>query len=146
MYTRTCHIESKNDKKWGDIPVYRPSAPRPNYPNTTPPRTTVRTTTYETTTTPRTTTTATTVRTRRPDVPSDNDKPNFCNTTFDAVSIIRKDVFFFKGRYSWRLGDKGLYPGYPALISRLWYKLPEDMTQVDAVYERQDNKIVFFIG
>uniref|UniRef100_A0A2S2Q4U3 Matrix metalloproteinase-17 n=1 Tax=Sipha flava TaxID=143950 RepID=A0A2S2Q4U3_9HEMI len=139
--------DSKNDKKWGNIPVYRPAAPRPNYPNTIPPRTTVRTTTSSTsTTTPRTTTTYTNIRTRQPDIPPANDKPDFCNTTFDAVSIIRKDLFFFKGKYSWRLGDKGLYSGYPALISRLWYNLPEDMNQVDAVYERQDHKIVFFIG
>lgn len=75
-----------------------------------------------------------------------DDKPEFCNTSFDAVSIIRKDTFFFKGKYTWRLGIKGLYPGYPALISRLWYNLPDNMTQVDAVYEKQDGKIVFFIG
>jgi len=46
----------------------------------------------------------------------------------------------------WRIGPKGLFAGYPALINRVWYSLPDDLTHVDAVYERQDGKIVFFIG
>lgn len=95
-------------------------------------------------------TTSGTSRTRSPNVriiSAADDKPDYCNTSFDAVSIIRKDTFFFKGKYTWRLGTKiGLYPGYPALISRLWYDLPKNMTHVDAVYEKQDGKIVFFIG
>lgn len=39
-------------------------------------------------------------------------------------------------------------PGYPAEINRLWYGLPENLTHVDAVYERPDHSrsIVFFIG
>lgn len=46
----------------------------------------------------------------------------------------------------WRFGKKGLYPEYPIHINRFWYNLPIDMTHVDAVYERQDGKVVFFIG
>lgn len=49
-------------------------------------------------------------------------------------------------QYFWRIGDNGLMPGYPAEIIRLWRNLPNDLTHVDAVYERPDNKIVFFIG
>lgn len=49
-------------------------------------------------------------------------------------------------QYLWRIGDKGLYPNYPAEITRMWNGLPMDLTHVDAVYERLDNKIVFFIG
>lgn len=102
---------------------------------------------YTTPVTPTKSTTSRITPPRRPDVAVVvNEKPDFCNTSFDAVSIIRKETFFFKGKYTWRLGSKGLYAGYPALIARLWYNLPENMTQVDAVYERQDGKIVFFIG
>ena len=48
-------------------------------------------------------------------------------------------------QYLWRIGDNGLYTGYPAEIGRL-FKFPEDIDHVDAVYERPDSKIVFFIG
>lgn len=36
-------------------------------------------------------------------------------------------------------------PNHPAEITRLWRGLPRNLTHVDAVYERPDNKIVFFI-
>ncbi|XP_050499658.1 matrix metalloproteinase-2-like [Diabrotica virgifera virgifera] len=72
--------------------------------------------------------------------------PDTCNTSYDAISVIRREVFIFKDAYFWRIGDNGLMPGYPALIRRLWHGLPEDLTHVDAVYERNDGRIVFFIG
>lgn len=49
-------------------------------------------------------------------------------------------------QYTWRVGDEGLYRGYPALAERLWDRLPSDFSSIDAVYERADKKIVFFIG
>jgi len=39
-----------------------------------------------------------------------------------------------------------LYPGYPAETHRMWNDLPKNYTHIDAVYERGDKKIVFFIG
>lgn len=36
--------------------------------------------------------------------------------------------------------------GRPAEITRLFQNLPHNFTHVDAVYERSDDKIVFFIG
>lgn len=36
--------------------------------------------------------------------------------------------------------------GYPTLINRMWHGLPDDLTHVDAAYERPDRKIVFFVG
>lgn len=36
--------------------------------------------------------------------------------------------------------------GYPTVINRMWHGLPEDLTHVDAAYERPDRKIVFFVG
>ncbi|XP_041979195.1 matrix metalloproteinase-2-like [Aricia agestis] len=77
-------------------------------------------------------------------VPSD--KPDTCDTTYDAVSVIRGELFIFKNRYHWRIGSKGLYPGYPTEISRMWSGLPSNLTHVDAVYERPDRKIAFFVG
>lgn len=72
--------------------------------------------------------------------------PNTCDTSYDAISVIRREVFIFKGAYFWRIGEKGLMEGYPAEITRLFKELPHNLTHVDAVYERPDNKIVFFIG
>ncbi|XP_043281634.1 matrix metalloproteinase-2 [Venturia canescens] len=74
-----------------------------------------------------------------------NDIPDKCDTSYDAISVIRREIYIFKGRYLWRIGDNGLYEGYPAEITRL-FNLPEDIDHVDAVYERLDKKIVFFIG
>jgi hypothetical protein len=49
-------------------------------------------------------------------------------------------------QYIWRIGDRGLYSGYPAETHRMWKDLPDNYTHIDAVYERGDKKIVFFIG
>lgn len=49
-------------------------------------------------------------------------------------------------QYIWRIGDNGLYAGYPAETHRMWNDLPKNYTHIDAVYERGDKKIVFFIG
>ncbi|XP_060814551.1 matrix metalloproteinase-2 isoform X2 [Bombus pascuorum] len=135
-------------------PEDRPQRPhKPHKHHTTTTSTTTTTTTTTSTTTTSTTTTTTTVRTpytQRPrhrwTTPTPkNDKPDKCDTSYDAISIIRREIFVFKGRYLWRIGDQGLYEGYPAEITRL-FNLPENIDHVDAVYERPDKKIVFFIG
>jgi hypothetical protein len=46
----------------------------------------------------------------------------------------------------WRIGDKGVLPGYPVLIHQFWSELPHNLTHIDAVYQRIDNHIAFFIG
>ncbi|XP_034189072.2 matrix metalloproteinase-2 [Osmia lignaria lignaria] len=93
-----------------------------------------------------TTTTTTTMRPRhRWTQPPRIDVPDKCDTSYDAISIIRTEIFVFKGRYLWRIGEHGLYEGYPAEITRL-FNLSENIDHVDAVYERPDKKIVFFIG
>ncbi|XP_035222982.1 matrix metalloproteinase-2-like [Stegodyphus dumicola] len=72
-------------------------------------------------------------------------KPRTCNTTFDAISVIRRELFIFKGKYFWRLNSQGLMKNYPVEIRRFWYD--SDLETVDAVYERPiDTKIVFFSG
>lgn len=49
-------------------------------------------------------------------------------------------------QYLWRIGDRGLYPGYPTETRRLWTQLPEQYSKIDAVYENRQRHIVFFIG
>lgn len=75
-----------------------------------------------------------------------NDKPDTCNTSYDAITIIRGEIFIFKGRYLWRIGNDGLMNGYPYEITKMWRELPRDLTHVDTVYENKRQQIVFFIG
>lgn len=74
------------------------------------------------------------------------EKPDTCDTSYDAVTIIRGELFIFKNRYLWRIGKQGLYAGYPHEINRLWNAFPADFTHIDAVYENKEHKIVFFVG
>lgn len=75
-----------------------------------------------------------------------HEKPDTCDTSYDAVTIIRGEIFIFKGRYLWRIGSQGLHDGYPHEISKMWSELPRDLTHVDSVYENKRRQIVFFIG
>lgn len=73
-------------------------------------------------------------------------KPDTCNTSYDAVTIIRGEIFIFKGRHLWRIGNEGLLPGYPHEIIKMWSELPSSLTHIDSVYENKRRQIVFFIG
>ncbi|XP_058548813.1 stromelysin-3 isoform X1 [Neofelis nebulosa] len=73
-----------------------------------------------------------------PEVP-----PDACEITFDAVSTIRGELFFFKVGFVWRLRGGRLQPGYPALASRHWQGLP---SPVDAAFEDSQGHIWFFQG
>jgi hypothetical protein len=73
-----------------------------------------------------------------------NDKPDTCNTAYDAITMIRGEVFVFKGRYLWRIG--GQSNGIPYEIRSMWKQLPESLTHVDTVYENKRGQIVFFVG
>ncbi|BES95658.1 matrix metalloproteinase [Nesidiocoris tenuis] len=143
-------IYGAKEKLWSNHTRGKPSRWPLRPPTLAPPREGYRPSTPVTEST-RTTTRTTTTTTRRPTTRKntwgvENEKPDTCNTDYDAISIIRKEVFIFKGKYLWRIGDRGLYAGYPALTSRLWNNLPTSLHKIDAVYERLDKKIVFFIG
>eukprot|EP00062_Callorhinchus_milii_P024940 gi/632985384/ref/XP_007909652.1/ PREDICTED: stromelysin-3-like isoform X1 [Callorhinchus milii] len=70
-------------------------------------------------------------------------EPNACDTDFDAVSMIRGELFFFKSKYVWRLRDQYLQPGYPALASRHWWGIPD---HIDAAFEDSSGNFWFFQG
>uniref|UniRef100_A0A1S4M2M4 Matrix metalloproteinase, putative n=1 Tax=Ixodes scapularis TaxID=6945 RepID=A0A1S4M2M4_IXOSC len=74
------------------------------------------------------------------------DKPDPCLTGIDAISVIRREVFIFKGQYFWRINDNGLNPNYPVEIRVFWYNFPKNLEKIDAVYERPDQNIAFFSG
>ncbi|KAM9622891.1 stromelysin-3 [Trichechus inunguis] len=69
--------------------------------------------------------------------------PDACEASFDAVSTIRGELFFFKRGFVWRLRGGRLQPGYPALASRHWRGLP---SPVDAAFEDAQGHIWFFQG
>ncbi|XP_074641164.1 matrix metalloproteinase-17-like [Tubulanus polymorphus] len=78
----------------------------------------------------------------------DSDKPDPCKSSYDAISIIRGELFIFTGKWFSRVDkDFQLMTGYPMRITHFWYGLRADIDGVDAVYERQtDGRIIFFKG
>lgn len=70
-------------------------------------------------------------------------QPDACRTNFDAVSMIRGELFFFKSQYVWRIRHGHLQGGYPALSSRHWRGIPD---YIDAAYEDKSGNIWFFQG
>uniref|UniRef100_UPI00398EF029 stromelysin-3-like n=1 Tax=Pristiophorus japonicus TaxID=55135 RepID=UPI00398EF029 len=57
--------------------------------------------------------------------------------------MIRGELFFFKSKYVWRLRDRHLQPGYPALASRHWWAIPD---HIDAGFEDSAGNFWFFQG
>lgn len=75
--------------------------------------------------------------------------PNLCNGHgFDAVSLLRGELFIFKGEYVWRLTDKyRIQSGYPVRFNEIFTKLPAHVTHINAIYERPtDGAIILFSG
>lgn len=73
---------------------------------------------------------------------------DLCQGNFDTVASIRGEVFIFKGELMWRFAKQGqIRRAYPAPFKQMFIGLPEDVKNVDAVYERPtDNNILFFTG
>ena len=98
----------------------------------------------------------------------EDEKPNTCDTSYDAISMIRRELFIFKGKvlfgfdwnevalddwirfvqYFWRIGANGLQADYPVKIDRFWSRLPANLTHIDAFYEKTSSsrEMVIFIG
>lgn len=100
---------------------------------------------------PRKTTRRTTTTTERPrtypvtEATTQSPPPDKCNTSIDAIGIIRNELMVFKGIWMWRFRDDRLMQGYPVMFHRMWKDL-HDFDHIDAVFERKDGKFVFFIG
>lgn len=75
--------------------------------------------------------------------------PNLCEGHgFDAVALLRGELFIFKGQYVWRLTDRyRIQTGYPVRFDEIFTKLPAHVSHIDAIYERPaDGAIILFNG
>ncbi|CAC5410458.1 MMP17 [Mytilus coruscus] len=83
--------------------------------------------------------------TRRPHV--DGTTINPCEHAFEAIAVLRQEVFLFMGQTFWRLDSRGIIQGKPTEIHSFWYGFPATADHVDAVFERKsDGRILFFLG
>uniref|UniRef100_A0A182XH07 Peptidase metallopeptidase domain-containing protein n=1 Tax=Anopheles quadriannulatus TaxID=34691 RepID=A0A182XH07_ANOQN len=81
-------------------------------------------------------------------IPSYVPVPDICSGSFDAIGLLRGEIFIFKGAYLWRLTEKyRIKTGYPVRIWQVFRGFPKTVSHIDAVYERlDDNAIVLFSG
>ncbi|XP_060077847.1 matrix metalloproteinase-2-like [Ylistrum balloti] len=82
-----------------------------------------------------------------PRPPHKGDDIDPCTTPFDAIAVLRGELFLFIGEYFWRQTDQGLISQEKISLHSFWMGLPHEVDHIDAVFERiNDQKIIFFIG
>lgn len=68
-----------------------------------------------------------------------------CKGSFNAIAVIRSEVFIFIEKYFWRSPDpKTILSSEPSVIHDFWYDLPEDVETIDAAFEHPTNRRIYF--
>ncbi|GFO32799.1 matrix metalloproteinase [Plakobranchus ocellatus] len=84
-----------------------------------------------------------------PEEPKPKDKddkpPDPCKSTLDAVTVLRKEIFLFIGKWFWRMDERRKI-SQPVLIHQFWNGLPKTVDHIDALFEQPDGKIIMFSG
>lgn len=84
-----------------------------------------------------------------PSTAAPSSAPDLCfsNLGFDAVGLLRGEIFIFKDEYVWRLNERyRIQPGYPILFREIFTALSPGVKKIDAIYERPDSAIIIFSG
>jgi len=69
--------------------------------------------------------------------------PSLCSTTFDIVTNIRGNIFFFKDIYYFRYLENGFLDTQARKIRGIWPALPSNLTKLDAVYSHNYDVFIF---
>lgn len=80
--------------------------------------------------------------TERPTIDDSDEIPNKCEMSYDAIAMIRNELFIFKGRYVWNANKNSS----AMEIRSLWPELPANLTHIDAAIVNEDDKLLFFSG
>ncbi|XP_040579940.1 matrix metalloproteinase-25 [Lepeophtheirus salmonis] len=76
---------------------------------------------------------------------SENPRNEICNGEFQSISVIRREIFIFKGQNVWRYRKPGeLVNGFPVPLSRMFPGVPPQIKHIDAAYEKLNGSIIFF--
>ncbi|XP_048752596.2 matrix metalloproteinase-17-like isoform X2 [Ostrea edulis] len=70
-----------------------------------------------------------------------------CKGNFDAIAVIRSEVFIFIGKYFWRSREpKTILSSEPSTIHDFWYGLPDNVESIDAAFEHPTNRRIYFFS
>ncbi|KAG5670045.1 hypothetical protein PVAND_000331 [Polypedilum vanderplanki] len=80
--------------------------------------------------------------TRKPPIRGNNELPDKCNTSYDAIMLFNEKLFIFKGKYFFRETSRGIEI---VKTKDLFRQLPENLTHIDAAFQLKNSKVLFFI-